>query len=51
VLVGVVLLALRIVLARPVPEVISDRALMFGCVVGLAAFLAGNFLGIHVLPH
>ena len=32
------------------PEVISDRALIAGCVVGLAAFLAGNFVGAHVLP-
>ena len=49
VLVGVALLALRIVLARPVPEIISDRALVLGCVVGLAAFLAGNFLGTYLL--
>ena len=48
--VGIALLALRIVLARPVPEVISDRALMIGCAFGAAAFLAGNFLSIHVLP-
>jgi hypothetical protein len=50
VLVGVALLALRIVLVRPVPEIISDRALIIGCVVGLATFLVGNFLGTHVLP-
>jgi hypothetical protein len=50
VLVGVALLALRIVLARPIPEIISDRALIVGCVVGLVTFLAGNFLGAHVLP-
>jgi len=48
---GVALLALRIVLARPVPEIISDRALVFGCVAGAAAFLAGNFLDAHILPH
>lgn len=47
--VGIALLALRIVLARPVPKIISDRALVFGCVVGLAAFLAGNFLGTYLL--
>jgi hypothetical protein len=51
ILVGVVLLALRIVLARPVPEIISDRALIVGCIAGLAAFLAGNFVGTHVLRH
>ena len=49
VLVGVALLAMRIVLARPVPEIISDRALIIGCVIGVAAFLAGNFLGAYVL--
>ena len=46
---GAALLGLRVVLARPVPEIISDRALVFGCVAGIVAFLAGNFLGIHVL--
>ena len=48
VLVGLGLLALRMALARPVPEVISDRALMLGCVLGLAMFLAGNFVAAHV---
>jgi hypothetical protein len=47
--VGVSLLALRIALARPVPELIPDRMLLFGCFAGLAAFLAGNWLGSHVL--
>ena len=46
---GAALLALRIVVARPVPEVISDRALIVGCVAGLLGFLSGNFLGVHVL--
>jgi len=46
---GVALLAVRVALARPVPEIISDRALVFGCVAGVAAFLAGNFIGTHVL--
>jgi hypothetical protein len=36
-------------MARPVPEVIADRALMLGCVLGLAMFLAGNFGAAHVL--
>jgi len=49
ILAGVALLALRVVLARPVPEIIPDRALMLGCVLGLAAFLAGNFLAAYVL--
>ena len=37
-------------LARPVPEVIPDRALMLGCVLGLAMFLAGNFVAARLLP-
>ena len=49
VLVGLALLVLRAVLARPVPEVIPDRALMLGCVLGLAMFLAGNFVAAHAL--
>ena len=43
VLVGLSLLALRVILARPVPEVIPDRALMLGCVLGLAMFLDRKF--------
>ena len=49
VLVGLSLLALRMVLARPVPEVIPDRALMLGCVLGVAMFLAGNFVAARLL--
>ena len=36
------LLVLRVVRRRPVPDIISDRLLLFGCLVGLAAFLIGN---------
>jgi hypothetical protein len=43
------LLALRVALARPVNELIADRALVRGCALGLAAFLAGNFMAAHVL--
>ena len=50
ILVGLGLIALRVLLARPVPEVIPDRALIAGCVLGLASFLAGNFLSAMVLP-
>jgi hypothetical protein len=50
ILVGLSLLALRVLLARPVPEVISDRSLIAGCVLGVAAFLAGNFVVAQVLP-
>jgi hypothetical protein len=49
ILVGLGLIALRVLLARPVPDVISDRALIAGCIVGLVAFLFGNFLGAHML--
>ena len=48
-LAGAGLLALRVVLARPVPEVISDRSLVVGSAAGLLTFLAGNFLGAYVL--
>jgi hypothetical protein len=44
------LLLLRLVLARPVPQVIPDRSLLLGCFVGLAAFLAGNFVATHAGP-
>jgi drug/metabolite transporter (DMT)-like permease len=44
ILVALALLALRFILARPVPEVIPDRALMLGCALGLAMFLVGNFV-------
>ena len=43
------LIALRLLLARPVPEIIPERALLFGCFAGLAMFLVGNGLGVHVL--
>ena len=43
------LLALRVVLARPVPEVIPERTLVFGCLVGAAAFLVGNFFSAYVV--
>jgi len=49
ILVGLALIALRVVLARPVPQVISDRHLIIGCFVGLAGFLIGNFAGVHLL--
>ena len=47
--VAIALLILRFVLKRPVPEVISDRALVYGCCVGLGAFLIGNFIGVYAL--
>ena len=48
-LVAAALLVLRIVRARPVPELISDRALVYGCSAGLAAFLVGNYISVFVL--
>jgi hypothetical protein len=47
--VGVVLLVLRAVYARPVPELIPERALVIGCVLGAAMFLAANWLVAHLL--
>ena len=43
------LLILRIVLARPVPELIPERTLLLGCVGGGAAFLAGNWISVRLL--
>jgi hypothetical protein len=48
VVVGVALLALRVVLRRPVPDIIPDRLLIIGCFVGLAAFLIGNWLAVNL---
>jgi hypothetical protein len=44
-----VLLVLRIVLKRPVPELIPERALLTGCILGGATFLLGNWIAIHLL--
>jgi len=46
--VGIGLIVLRAALRRPVPEVIPDRLLLFGCFVGLAAFLIGNWLAVNL---
>jgi len=43
------LLILRIVVARPVPEVIPERVLVAGCLSGVAAFLVGNFISSHMM--
>jgi hypothetical protein len=43
------LLTLRALSGRPVPELISERALAIGGVAGLAAFLIGNWIGVAVL--
>jgi hypothetical protein len=48
-LAGLGLLLLRVVLRRPVPEVISERAMVIGFFLGIAAFLAGNWIGVHFI--
>src|SRR5262245_25846541 len=47
--VGVGLIALRVVMTRPVPEIIPERMLVYGCFAGLAAFLIGNGVAAHLL--
>jgi hypothetical protein len=48
IVVGIGLLVLRVAVGRPVQEIIPDRLLVFGCIVGLAAFLIGNWLAVHL---
>src|SRR5436305_7683102 len=43
------LVVLRIVRARPVPELIPEHALLNGCLVGGGAFLIGNWMATHVV--
>ena len=43
------LLALRIVLGRPVPELIPERTLIAGCLLGAAAYLVGNWVAVHLI--
>jgi hypothetical protein len=46
--VGASLLVIRFALRRPLTDVIPDRLLIAGCVVGLVAFLIGNWLAVHL---
>ena len=46
---GLGLLILRVALRRPVPDVIPERALIVGFFLGIAAFLVGNWIGVHLL--
>jgi len=48
-LVAAGLLVLRVARRRPVPELIPERALAFGCAAGIALFLAGNFIAAHLI--
>ena len=43
------LLILRIVMARPVPELIPERTLLIGCLLGSAGFLAGNWISANLI--
>jgi hypothetical protein len=43
------LLILRVVLGRPVPELIPERVLVAGCLSGAVAFLVGNFISAHMM--
>jgi hypothetical protein len=46
--VGAARFALRFALRRPVPDIIPDRLLVIDCLVGLAAFLIGNWLAVSL---
>jgi len=46
--VAAALMILRVARGRPVPELIPERALVIGCFVGGAAFLAGNLIAAHL---
>lgn len=46
---GCTLLLLRVAAARPVPDMIPERALLLGWLLGLALFLAGNFVASRLL--
>lgn len=48
-LAAVGLLILRVATVRPVPDLIPERALIAGCFLGGAAYLAGNWFGAHVM--
>jgi len=43
------LLILRVMLRRPVPEIIPERAIVVGFLMGIAAFLVGNWIGVHLI--
>ena len=47
--VAAALMILRVARRRPVPELIPERALVIGCFVGGAAFLAGNWIAAQVM--
>lgn len=49
VLAGVGLLALRLIVRKPVPDIIPERILLTGFALGIALFVAGNFIATHWL--
>jgi hypothetical protein len=49
IVVAIGLIVLRIARARPVPELIPERTLLIGCLVGGAAFLVGSWIATHVV--
>jgi len=50
VIVGAGLLLFGAILRRPPVQVLPERTLLFGCAVGIVAYLAGNFLAVkHLL--
>ena len=48
-LAGLGLLILRVVLRRPVPDVIPERAIVVGFFLGFAGFLVGNWIAVHLI--
>jgi len=49
VIAGTGLLLLRVVLRRPVPEILPERVLLQGCAIGLVTYLAGNWIAVRLL--
>jgi predicted membrane-bound spermidine synthase len=47
--VGVGLLVLRALLARPVPQLLSERTLLLGILAGLGAFLVANWMALRLM--
>ena len=48
-IVGAALLILRVALRKPVPNILPERILVFGCLLGVAMFLAGNWIDTHLM--
>lgn len=48
IVVGVGLMLLRVIVARPIPELVPERVLALGCLAGAASFLAGDWIGTHL---